>query len=195
MDNGAPCGREYLVTCLSAAAPNACIDGQTIQVMIVDYIDGLNSSSSQNGTTMVLSNNAVAMIGDQLSAEINIEFQQYSSSSSPLIGWFAIFFFFAFCLCNPLSPPCLDKHLRGRKILELRPQRMVLLDANTRKELQRMTKNNIIAYGRLKSMELPKASFYRIVLDETVDGSVDLFDGERKLGDVILGDVVDFIGL
>lgn len=88
MDNGAPCGREYLVTCLGAAAPNACIDGQTIQVMIVGYMDGLNSSSSQNGTTMVLSNNAFAMIGDQLSAEINIEFQQYSSSSSPLIGWF-----------------------------------------------------------------------------------------------------------
>ncbi|KAJ8624269.1 hypothetical protein MRB53_032799 [Persea americana] len=75
--NGPPCGREYLVTCLSAAAPNACIDGQTIQVVIVDYIDGLNSSSSQNGTTMVLSNNAFAtMIADQLAAEINIEFQQ-----------------------------------------------------------------------------------------------------------------------
>ncbi|RWR92050.1 EG45-like domain-containing protein [Cinnamomum micranthum f. kanehirae] len=90
MDNGAPCGREYLVTCLSAAAPNACIDGQTIQVMIVDYIDGLNSSSSQNGTPMVLSNYAVAMIGDQLSVEINIEFQQYSSSSLPLIGCLSI---------------------------------------------------------------------------------------------------------
>ncbi|XXG85548.1 hypothetical protein AAC387_Pa11g0606 [Persea americana] len=75
--NGPPCGREYLVTYLSAAAPNACIDGQTIQVVIVDYIDGLNSSSSQNGTTMVLSNNAFAtMIADQLAAEINIEFQQ-----------------------------------------------------------------------------------------------------------------------
>lgn len=35
---------------------------------------------------MVLSNNAFAMIGDQLSAEINIEFEQYSSSSLPLIG-------------------------------------------------------------------------------------------------------------
>ena len=34
-------------------------------------------------------------------------------------------------------------------------------------------------------MELPEAGFYRIVLDEIVDGSVDLFDGERKLGDVL----------
>ncbi|XXG55991.1 hypothetical protein AAC387_Pa03g3530 [Persea americana] len=75
-DNGASCGREYLVRCLSAAAPNACIDGQTIQIMIVDYVDSLNSSPSRNGTTMILSSNAFAMIADQSAAEINIEFQQ-----------------------------------------------------------------------------------------------------------------------
>ena len=40
-------------------------------------------------------------------------------------------------------------------------------------------------------MELLEASFYRIVLDDIIDGSVDLFDRERKLGDVILGDVLD----
>ncbi|RWR77220.1 hypothetical protein CKAN_00569900 [Cinnamomum micranthum f. kanehirae] len=59
-------------------------------------------------------------------------------------------------------------------------------------ELQHMTKKNIIVYGRLKGTELPEAGFYWIVLDEIVDGSVDLFDGERKLGDVILGDVLDW---
>lgn len=55
-----------------------------------------------------------------------------------------------------------------------------------------MTKKNIIAYGRLQGTESPEAGFYRIVLDEIVDGNVDLFDGERKLGDVILGDVLDW---
>ena len=55
-----------------------------------------------------------------------------------------------------------------------------------------MTKKNIIAYGRLKGEESPEAGFYKVVLDEIVDGSVDLFDGGRKLGDVILGDVLDW---
>eukprot|EP00268_Persea_americana_P032723 TRINITY_DN3225_c0_g2_i6.p2 TRINITY_DN3225_c0_g2~~TRINITY_DN3225_c0_g2_i6.p2 ORF type:complete len:170 (-),score=28.80 TRINITY_DN3225_c0_g2_i6:227-736(-) len=59
-------------------------------------------------------------------------------------------------------------------------------------KLQHMTKKNIIAYGRLKGTESPEADFYRIVLDEIVDGSVDLFNRERKLGDVILGDVLDW---
>ncbi|RWR76092.1 hypothetical protein CKAN_00450500 [Cinnamomum micranthum f. kanehirae] len=59
-------------------------------------------------------------------------------------------------------------------------------------KLQHMTKKNIIAYGRLKGTELPEAGFYKIVLDEIIDGSVDLFNGERKLGDVMLGDVLDW---
>ncbi|RWR98110.1 hypothetical protein CKAN_02760700 [Cinnamomum micranthum f. kanehirae] len=59
-------------------------------------------------------------------------------------------------------------------------------------KLQHMTKKTIIAYGRLQGTELSEAGFYRIVLDEIVDGNVDLFDGERKLGDVILGDVLDW---
>ncbi|RWR95050.1 putative 39S ribosomal L53, mitochondrial [Cinnamomum micranthum f. kanehirae] len=50
-------------------------------------------------------------------------------------------------------------------------------------KLQYMRKKNIIYYGRLKGTESPEAGFHRIVLDEIVDGSVDLFDGERKLGD------------
>lgn len=62
--------------CLSAAAADACIDGQTIQVMIVDYAAALVSSPTQSGTTMVLSNDAFSMIANQSAAEINIEFQQ-----------------------------------------------------------------------------------------------------------------------
>jgi len=46
--------------------------------------------------------------------------------------------------------------------------------------------------GRLTATELPEAGFYRIVLDEIVDGRVDLFDGERKLVDLMLGDVLDW---
>ena len=55
-----------------------------------------------------------------------------------------------------------------------------------------MIKKNIIAYGRLKGTESPAAGFDRIVLDEIVDGSVDLFNGECKLGDVMVGDVLDW---
>nr|GFB61894.1 hypothetical protein [Tanacetum cinerariifolium] len=35
-DNGAACGRQYLVKCISAVIPRTCILGQTIQVRIVD---------------------------------------------------------------------------------------------------------------------------------------------------------------
>ena len=59
-------------------------------------------------------------------------------------------------------------------------------------KLQHMIKKNIIAYGRLQGTELLEVGFYMIVLDEIVDGNVDLFNGDQKLGDVILGDVLDW---
>ncbi|KAG1346179.1 EG45-like domain containing protein [Cocos nucifera] len=73
-DNGASCGREYLVRCLSSATPDACVDGQTIQVVILDHAATLNSMPSTNGTTMVLSTTAFGMITQQSVELINIEF-------------------------------------------------------------------------------------------------------------------------
>ncbi|XP_058074587.1 EG45-like domain containing protein [Magnolia sinica] len=76
-DNGASCGRQYLVRCLSAATPrNACVVGQTIQVRIVDRAATSGSRPSVSGTTMVLSVNAFGMIANGSPTEINIEFQQ-----------------------------------------------------------------------------------------------------------------------
>ncbi|XP_008809456.1 EG45-like domain containing protein [Phoenix dactylifera] len=75
-DNGASCGREYLVRCLSSATPDACAGGRTIQVAILDQAAALNSMPSRNGTTMVLSTTAFRMITQQSVDVINIEFTQ-----------------------------------------------------------------------------------------------------------------------
>ncbi|RWR72378.1 EG45-like domain-containing protein [Cinnamomum micranthum f. kanehirae] len=76
-DNGASCGRQYLVRCLSAAEPkNACVAGRTIQVKIADRANSSVSRPSRAGTTMVLSVSAFGMIANTSAMEINIEFQQ-----------------------------------------------------------------------------------------------------------------------
>ncbi|PIA65459.1 hypothetical protein AQUCO_00100746v1 [Aquilegia coerulea] len=75
-NNGAACGRQYLVRCLSAAVRGICIDGQTIQIRIVDRTASSVSTPSSSGTTMVLSASAFAMIASSSASEINIEFQQ-----------------------------------------------------------------------------------------------------------------------
>uniref|UniRef100_A0A7N0T9N5 Expansin-like EG45 domain-containing protein n=1 Tax=Kalanchoe fedtschenkoi TaxID=63787 RepID=A0A7N0T9N5_KALFE len=76
-DNGAACGRRYLVRCISAAEPKACIPGRTIQIRIVDR--ALTSVSRPSGpdSTMVLSIAAFAAIANTTAAaSVNIEFQQ-----------------------------------------------------------------------------------------------------------------------
>ncbi|KAL6508439.1 hypothetical protein OROHE_021572 [Orobanche hederae] len=75
-DNGASCGRQYLVRCISAAKPNTCIIDQTIQVRIVDYAPNATSKPSESGTTMVLSVIALDTIAVSSPTSINIEFQQ-----------------------------------------------------------------------------------------------------------------------
>lgn len=51
-DNGAACGRQYLVKCISAVIPRTCILGQTIQVRIVDRAQTSVSRSTRAGTTI-----------------------------------------------------------------------------------------------------------------------------------------------
>ncbi|KAF7847555.1 hypothetical protein BT93_L2844 [Corymbia citriodora subsp. variegata] len=80
-DNGAACGRQYLVRCISASQSGTCIPERTIQIKIVDY--ALSSSSaaaaskqSVTGATLVLSQTAFGAIANSSMASINIEFQQ-----------------------------------------------------------------------------------------------------------------------
>nr|XP_043606708.1 uncharacterized protein LOC122578746 [Erigeron canadensis] len=74
-DNGAACGRQYLVRCISATIPQICIPGQTVQVRIIDRAQTSVSRPTREGTTMVLSDTAFGIIANQI-ASINIEFQQ-----------------------------------------------------------------------------------------------------------------------
>ncbi|GMP94657.1 hypothetical protein CsSME_00044033 [Camellia sinensis var. sinensis] len=75
-DNGAACGRQYLVRCISAAAPNSCNPSQTIRVKIVDTAQTSASRPSRGGTVMVLSTTAFGAIANGSPPSINIEFQQ-----------------------------------------------------------------------------------------------------------------------
>ncbi|KAJ4768638.1 EG45-like domain containing protein [Rhynchospora pubera] len=75
-DNGASCGRQYLVRCLSSITPGACIAGQRVQVTIVDHATTLNSMPSKNSTTLVLAERAFVNIAKLSAASINIEFTQ-----------------------------------------------------------------------------------------------------------------------
>lgn len=75
-DNGAACGRQYLVRCISAEQPRTCIPEQSIQIKIVDYASTAVSPPSAAGTAMVLSDKAFATIANASASLINIEFQQ-----------------------------------------------------------------------------------------------------------------------
>ncbi|KAF9662164.1 hypothetical protein SADUNF_Sadunf18G0024800 [Salix dunnii] len=75
-DNGAACGRQYLVRCISAAVPRACRPDQIIQVRIVDRAQTSRSRPSSNGATVVLSSTAFGTIADPSARLINVEFQQ-----------------------------------------------------------------------------------------------------------------------
>jgi hypothetical protein len=74
-DNGAACGRQYLVRCISARVPRTCIPGQTIQIRIVDRALDSVSRPSRLGTSIVLSTTAFGTIAHASAASINIEFQ------------------------------------------------------------------------------------------------------------------------
>lgn len=75
-DNGASCGRRYLVRCISAVVPGTCIRGQTIQITIVDRAQTSISRPSRNGATIVLSNTAFSQIANISASFVNLEFLQ-----------------------------------------------------------------------------------------------------------------------
>ncbi|KAB1204557.1 EG45-like domain containing protein [Morella rubra] len=75
-DNGAACGRQYLVRCISATVARACIQGATIQIKIVDRALTSVSKPSRSDTTMVLSSTAFEKIANPSATYINVEYQQ-----------------------------------------------------------------------------------------------------------------------
>ncbi|KAL0006230.1 hypothetical protein SO802_013791 [Lithocarpus litseifolius] len=78
-DEGAACGRQYSVRCISDSTPDACNQNQTIQITIVDHIGQEASVPSAYNTNMFLSATAFRTIANSStssSPNINIEFQQ-----------------------------------------------------------------------------------------------------------------------
>ncbi|RVW53905.1 EG45-like domain containing protein [Vitis vinifera] len=68
-DNGAACGRQYFVRCLSAHTAGTCKAGQVIKVKIVDR-------ASRSGEILVLSTIAFGAIANPSAAWVNIEFAE-----------------------------------------------------------------------------------------------------------------------
>ncbi|KAF3952377.1 hypothetical protein CMV_022059 [Castanea mollissima] len=78
-DEGAACGRQYSVRCISDSTPDACNQNQTIQITIVDHIGQEASVPSAYNTTVFLSATAFRTIANSSTTSspyINIEFQQ-----------------------------------------------------------------------------------------------------------------------
>jgi len=75
-DNGAACGRQYQVRCISAAVRGTCIPGQMVQIKIVDRAQSSVSRPSLEGTTLVLSSQAFQAIANASASFINVEYQQ-----------------------------------------------------------------------------------------------------------------------
>ncbi|KAL3500393.1 hypothetical protein ACH5RR_039486 [Cinchona calisaya] len=75
-DNGAACGRQYLVRCISAIVPRTCVQGQTIQIRILDRAQTSTSRPAKANTTVVLSTTAFSAIANSAVPSVNIEFQQ-----------------------------------------------------------------------------------------------------------------------
>ncbi|KAK7819030.1 eg45-like domain containing protein 2 [Quercus suber] len=79
-DEGAACGRQYFVRCISDLTLDACNQNHTIQITIVDHMGQEASVPSAYNTTMFLSTTAFGTIANSStisSPYINIEFQQY----------------------------------------------------------------------------------------------------------------------
>uniref|UniRef100_A0A2P2ISX3 EG45-like domain containing protein n=2 Tax=Rhizophora mucronata TaxID=61149 RepID=A0A2P2ISX3_RHIMU len=73
-DNGAACGRQYLVRCITSVE-GSCMPDKAILVKVVDLALNL-SQPSAGGSTIVLSLTAFEAITNSTSGSVNIEFQQ-----------------------------------------------------------------------------------------------------------------------
>lgn len=76
-NNGAACGRQYTVSCVSAPPPNTCVSGTTVTVKIVDRASTAVYHPSTTGTTLVLSTAAFNQLVKPFTAtSINVQFEQ-----------------------------------------------------------------------------------------------------------------------
>ncbi|XP_065850402.1 EG45-like domain containing protein [Euphorbia lathyris] len=75
-DNGASCGRSYLVKCISASSTTICDTSKTIQVKIVDRAQTSVSKPSANGAIIVLSDVAFSQFTNSPASVVNVEFRQ-----------------------------------------------------------------------------------------------------------------------
>ncbi|XP_065851069.1 EG45-like domain containing protein isoform X1 [Euphorbia lathyris] len=75
-DNGASCGRSYLVRCISASSTTICDPSKTIQVKIVDRAQTSVSKPSVNGAIIVLSDTAFSQFTNSPASVVNVEFRQ-----------------------------------------------------------------------------------------------------------------------
>ncbi|KAI3442126.1 uncharacterized protein J3R85_001439 [Psidium guajava] len=71
-DNGACCGRQYWVCCISADRPKTCNPARLIQVRIVDRALSSVSRSSSNHATLVLSKIGFGAIANPSASSINV---------------------------------------------------------------------------------------------------------------------------
>ncbi|CAM8889784.1 unnamed protein product [Rhodiola kirilowii] len=74
--NGAACGREYLVRCLSSAERKICVPGKTIRIKIVDRAASAVSRPSKDGTTLVISAKSFGVIASKEASFVTVEYQQ-----------------------------------------------------------------------------------------------------------------------
>ncbi|WCJ30219.1 hypothetical protein M5689_011792 [Euphorbia peplus] len=75
-DNGASCGRSYLVRCISASSTTICDPSKIIQVKIVDRAQTAVSKPSANGAIIVLSDTAFSRFTNSPAPIVNVEFRQ-----------------------------------------------------------------------------------------------------------------------
>ncbi|KAI6681465.1 hypothetical protein NL676_035346 [Syzygium grande] len=75
-DNGAACGRQYWVRCISADRPKTCNRAQLAQVRIVDWAVSAVSRSSLDRATIVLSKTAFEAIANPSASSVNVKFVQ-----------------------------------------------------------------------------------------------------------------------
>ncbi|XP_030534121.1 EG45-like domain containing protein [Rhodamnia argentea] len=75
-DNGASCGRQYWIRCISADRPKTCNPARLIQVRVVDRALSAVSRSSSNHATLVLSKTAFQAIANPSASSVNVEFVQ-----------------------------------------------------------------------------------------------------------------------
>lgn len=114
-DNGAACGRQYLVRCISASVAGTCIPSQTIQVRILDRAATSVSRPSRQGATIVLSTTAFGSIANPSATSINVEFQQW------VLRVFSYRFISRLNLCLLMDCfllPCISAHRKNKWIFK-----------------------------------------------------------------------------